>query len=102
MGCRCSDIAELQADIDTLKDIYTMADELSSYDDTIQDNLKDIAEVINDTVIVKSENIHIKFKQLNNQSRSAIDGMYTKINGLIGELTQKLNDAKREDALWQH
>lgn len=102
MGCRCADITELEADIKTLDDLKILVDELSGYDDTVQENLDNIAGVINDTVIVKSDDIHLKFKQLNNDSRSAIDGMRAQIGTLRGKLERDLKWARVEDSFWPH
>lgn len=100
MACRCTDIDEIKDDLKILGDLSEKAGKLAEHDSTIQKDLTAIADVINDTILVPDNNLHIKIKQQNNTSVAAIEGMVSKIGIKKNELEEELSDAKWEDFWW--
>ena len=101
MACRCEDINKMKADLKILDELKAQAAELAEYDSIVQESLAGIADVIDDTLITPVEdNVHIKLRQLNNESDSAIEGIISKIEITHDTVNSEKWSAFLEDAWW--
>ena len=101
--CRCEDLKKMLSDFQTLSTLKDQAAELVEYDNTVQESLVGIANVINDTVITpEDDNLHIQFRQLNNESCAAIESMVSKIRIKHSELMGEFTKAAAEDLWWHY
>ena len=99
LNCRCTDIDEYEADIETLNSILEEVKGLTSDDEEVTQNLKSVASVFNDAVLAPKD-VNVLLWLLNRKTNNAIESMDSKVRAQISDINDKLWKARLEDIGW--